>query len=93
MVVSTAGGAGTTPPRGLNKETLSKCWYVFRDGVFFDVLLHFSEEFGCKLHRNCYLFALEFVVTGLNLIGVERILREQSKVHKQLMDFGHENYR
>ena len=79
-------------PRGLDKETLGERWYVFGDGVIFDVLLHFCEEFGCKLHRNCYLFALEFVVAGLNLVGVDRVLRERSEVHEKLMDFGHENH-
>jgi hypothetical protein len=93
VVALAAGGAGTNPPpHSLDEETLSECWDVLWDGVIFYMLLHLSEKFGCQLHRDGYLFGLEFAVAGLDFIGVNRVLRERSKVHEKLMDFGHENH-
>jgi hypothetical protein len=79
-------------PRSLDKETLRKCWYILRDGVVFDMLLHLTKKLGCQLHRGGDLFSLEFAINGLDFIGVDRVLQEQSEVHEKLMDFRHKHH-
>jgi hypothetical protein len=56
------------------------------------VLLNFLEELGLELDCNGNILNVDIGVSKLNLIGVNQVLGEQSKMLKKLVHFRHENH-